>query len=113
MGGVEVVMGAGVDVGVTCRARGVATPTGGVGIAVGATGRTSIGCWTQAAAKSSAATGVSGDRVKGRVTEVGEGEVTVNETTQMASVSTGALGNRSRKNTPKALAIGCGDVLTS
>ena len=36
------------------------------------------------------------------------------ETTQMTSASTGALGNRSRKgDTPKALAIGCGDVLTS
>ena len=36
------------------------------------------------------------------------------ETTQMASASTGALGNRSRKeNAPKALAISCGDVLTS
>ena len=36
------------------------------------------------------------------------------ETTQKASVSTGALGNRSRKgDAPKALAVGCGDVLTS
>ena len=47
--------------------------------------------------------------------EVASGlKVVLTETTQMASASTGALGNRSRKkDTPKVLAIGCGDVLTS
>ena len=41
-------------------------------------------------------------------------ELLMTETTQMASVSTGALGNQSRKEDAlKALAIGCGDVLTS